>query len=91
MLVSATINTMNSPTEVTLSELEAAINWWRVRHPAQGDAMKLSPQVAALATAYALLIWQGKHSLALSRLNERASQAFLTFQEAIKNPPPQPR
>lgn len=87
MLVSATINTMNALTEVTLSELEAAINWWRARHPAQGDAMKLAPQVSALATAYALLIWQRKQSLALSELNELASQAFLTFQEAIKNSP----
>jgi hypothetical protein len=42
--------------ELTLAELEDAINYWRARSPAQGDALVLAPQVKALAEIYALMI-----------------------------------
>jgi hypothetical protein len=75
-------------TEVTLSELEAAINWWRIRHPSEGDAMKLAPQVSALATVYALLIWQGEQSLAFTQLSDSAKQALSAFRAALTSPVP---
>lgn len=73
-------------TEVSFSELEAAINWWRIRNPSEGDAMKLAPQVSALATVYALLIWQGEHSLTFTQLSDSAKQALTAFRVAVKPP-----
>jgi hypothetical protein len=43
--------------ELTLQELEDAINYWRAQLPATGDALVLSGQVSKLAELYGLMIY----------------------------------
>jgi hypothetical protein len=42
---------------LTLSELEQAINYWRRMRPSQGEERALSTEVNALADVYALMIF----------------------------------
>lgn len=44
--------------EITLHELEQAINYWRSLRPSQGEERTLSPEVDALATVYATMIFK---------------------------------
>lgn len=58
--------------DVTLTELEDAINYWRRMKPATGDERALSPEVNALADAYALMIFERSKVLPLSSLSDAA-------------------
>lgn len=50
--------------ELTLNELEQAINYWRVAKPSTGEEHALSPEVNALASVYAAMIFnRGKCTL----------------------------
>lgn len=51
--------------EITLAELEQAINHWRILHPSQGEERALSAEVNALANVYALMIFQRQRSVRL--------------------------
>lgn len=42
--------------DLSLTELEQAINYWRKLRPATGEEHALSPEVNKLATVYALMI-----------------------------------
>tara|TARA_R110001599_G_scaffold64023_4_gene179537 strand:+ start:221657 stop:221872 length:216 start_codon:yes stop_codon:yes gene_type:complete len=42
---------------ITLPELEEAINYWRAARPSTGEERALSPEVNALANLYALMIF----------------------------------
>ncbi|SHH26684.1 DUF3717 domain-containing protein [Massilia sp. CF038] len=46
--------------DLRVQELEAAINFWRDLRPARGNEFALSPEVNALATVYALMIFRGQ-------------------------------
>lgn len=67
---------------VSLQELETAINWWRTRRPAQGEAMSLAPEVAALSKPYALLIWHHAASLPAEQLSEPARAALAIWRSS---------
>jgi hypothetical protein len=56
--------------DVTITELEEAINYWRRMRPATGEERALSPEVNALADAYALMIFERSRVLPLSTLSE---------------------
>jgi hypothetical protein len=43
--------------QITLAELEQAINYWRSRRPSSGEERVLSPEVDTLATVYAMMIF----------------------------------
>ncbi|MGB7481265.1 MAG: DUF3717 domain-containing protein [Burkholderiaceae bacterium] len=60
--------------EITLPELEQAINYWRRQRPATGEECALSPEVDALATVYALMIFEGAASRPLAALPAPAQQ-----------------
>ncbi|MCS6763360.1 MAG: DUF3717 domain-containing protein [Candidatus Protistobacter heckmanni] len=66
-------------TTLSLTELEAAINYWRGRTPSAGEEMGLCKEAAALAQPYALMIVQGRQQLLLDDLPESARAAFLAF------------
>ncbi|MCS6766292.1 MAG: DUF3717 domain-containing protein [Candidatus Protistobacter heckmanni] len=66
-------------TTLSLTELEAAINYWRGRTPSAGEEMRLCKEAAALAQPYALMIVQGRQQLLLDDLPESARAAFLAF------------
>lgn len=65
---------MNS--DITLTELESAINFWRRSQPSVGEEMRLCPQASALANHYALMIISHQHSLDRQALDPRALEAF---------------
>lgn len=55
--------------EITLSELEEVINYWRMLRPSIGEERCLSPEVNALATNYALMIFYGLKSMSLDQMD----------------------
>lgn len=65
---------MNS--DITLTELEAAINFWRARSPSVGDELRLCPEAGALATPYAMMILQKQSSLSPNDLDPMAQSAI---------------
>ena len=62
--------------EITLTDLESAINFWRQQSPSVGDEMRLCPEASALATPYAFMILKQRHSLAVSDLDPTAQAAI---------------
>ena len=68
------------PIDITLTELEQAINHWRTLRPSIGEERALSPEVDALATVYALMIFNGVKSVSIETLDP----ACLTLREAAR-------
>ncbi len=64
---------------LTLNDLEQAINYWRTQHPSQGEERALSPQVNALATVYALMIYQRHSEVPLAQLSPLAQQLLAVW------------
>lgn len=62
--------------DLTLSELEQAINFWRGRRPSTGEERRLSPEVDKLATVYALMIHERANAWPLERLDAAARELF---------------
>jgi hypothetical protein len=65
--------------ELTLNELEQAINYWRAARPSQGEECALSPEVNTLATVYAVMIFNRAKSVALESLDASARQLLETW------------
>lgn len=64
----------NMPMDITLTELEQVINYWRNLRPSSGEERALSPEVNALATVYALMIFQQVKFLPLDALEQAPRQ-----------------
>ena len=64
---------------ISIQDLEAAINYWRERSPASGEALQLCKEASALAKPYALLIVQSAQRLPLESLGETARMAWDTY------------
>lgn len=60
--------------DISLTELEQAINFWRARRPSSGEEHALSPEVDTLATTYALMIYHRSNSIALDALDAPTRQ-----------------
>ena len=65
--------------ELSMHELEAAINHWRDRRPARGNEFALSAEVNVLATVYALMIFRGAKTVDLGTLDASARQLLLAW------------
>ncbi|MFC0574444.1 DUF3717 domain-containing protein [Paraburkholderia solisilvae] len=65
--------------EITINELEAAINFWRARSPAQGDELVLCKEASALSKPYALLIVQRRHAVSHEAFDELARDAWNSY------------
>jgi Protein of unknown function (DUF3717) len=48
-------------TALHITDLEAAINWWRERQPS--DGLRACAEVRALAEPYGWMVWHGLHEL----------------------------
>jgi uncharacterized protein YmfQ (DUF2313 family) len=59
---------------LTLSELEQAINYWRRMRPSLGEERALSAEVNALADVYALMIFHRAATLTLDELPSSARE-----------------
>jgi hypothetical protein len=70
----AHVVTYNNSMDLTLSELEQAINYWRALRPSTGEERALSPEVNALATVYAMMIFQHTRTVPVESLPVAAQQ-----------------
>ena len=75
------------PMEITLTELEEAINFWRARKPSTGEEHALSPEVAALAIPYAEMIMNRRRTVDVTGLPEPARAAIDEWQRARQAAP----
>jgi predicted Fe-S protein YdhL (DUF1289 family) len=71
---------------VHIADVEAAINWWRARVPADA-ATALSTEVAALASAYGHMIAQRIDTLDEEALSLEAVHAFETWAHSLPDSP----
>jgi len=65
---------------LTLTDLEQAINYWRQQRPATGEECALSPEVNTLANPYAMMIFEGRHEIALDVLEPQVRQLIQAWQ-----------
>lgn len=65
--------------DISITELEAAINFWRNRSPSQGDEMTLGYEANALSKPYAQMIVQRRNFIDLTELDKAASDAWQAF------------
>ncbi|MFJ2989091.1 DUF3717 domain-containing protein [Collimonas sp. NPDC087041] len=67
--------------DISLPELEQAINYWRLQRPAVGEECALSPEVNALADVYALMIINHSSSVALASMGSVAQQLIAVWRQ----------
>jgi hypothetical protein len=73
---------------LSVQELETAINFWRERRPARGNEVALAPEVNILATIYALMIFQRASALDTDTLSADAQQLLARWREQHSEPQP---
>ncbi len=74
----------NTRMDITLPQLEHAINYWRARRPSTGEECALSAEVNALATVYATMIFKRAHAVPLDALDSDVRKLL----EAVRQPMP---
>lgn len=67
--------------DVTLPELEQAINYWRALRPSTGEERALSPEVNALATVYAMMIFHQARTVPFDTLPSAARQLLESWRK----------
>jgi predicted Fe-S protein YdhL (DUF1289 family) len=75
-----------SSERVHVTDLEAAINWWRERSPSI-DGVSAAPEVCALAEVYALLAWRRATDIDVDALSDQALGAWLSWYETTPDSP----
>ncbi len=75
-----------SPRQIHVTDLEAAINWWRERSPSP-DGISAAPEVCALAEAYALLALSRATEIDAGTLKPRALDAWLAWYATTPDSP----
>ncbi|PLZ02056.1 hypothetical protein CY652_13345 [Burkholderia sp. WAC0059] len=65
--------------DITITELEAAINFWRNRSPSRGDELALCKEASVLSTPYALMIVQRRAALSPEALEPPARAAWESY------------
>ena len=74
--------------DLTVQELEAAINFWREQRPARGNEYALAPEVSLLARIYALMIFRRATTLHTDALSADAQQLLRRWRAQTTNPSP---
>lgn len=67
--------------DISLPELEQAINYWRALRPSCGEERALSSEVNALATVYALMIFNQAKTLPLDSLEAAPRQLIEAWRQ----------
>ncbi|QRX84000.1 DUF3717 domain-containing protein [Glaciimonas sp. PAMC28666] len=68
---------------ISLPEIEEAINYWRLQRPAIGEECALSPEVNALATVYALMIFNQTHQVSLNSIDGMSQQLIAAWRSQV--------
>lgn len=71
---SGCIGEYNDSMDITLNELEHAINHWRLLKPSTGEERALSPEVNTLANVYAMMIFTHQKALPMASLDPSCRQ-----------------
>jgi hypothetical protein len=72
--------------DLSVQELEAAINYWRGERPARGSELALSNEVSVLATVYALMIYHRQQTTLIDQLSQSARQLLQTWRQQAHHP-----
>ncbi len=70
--------------DLTLNELEQAINYWRRIRPSRGEECALSPEVNSLASVYALMIFERSRAFTLESLDSDARALIEAWRKAAE-------
>lgn len=71
---------------IHITDIESAINHWRAHLPSP-DGIELPAPTRALATVYALMVYQGRQEVAPEQLSEAAWQAWLAWYNTTPDTP----
>ena len=71
---------------IHISDIEAAINFWRARCPSP-DGVAIAPEVAALAETYALLVFRRASEIDEDALAPAAAAAWQAWYETTPDTP----
>ncbi len=71
---------------IHITDIEAAINWWREQFPV-GDDLGLAPEVAALAEVYALMVYFHESLCDEDSMPELARRAWLDWYDTTPDTP----
>ncbi|PXW96525.1 hypothetical protein C7444_10643 [Sphaerotilus hippei] len=71
---------------IHITDIEAAINWWRHRSPT-ADGLALCPPLAALAEVYALLVYRHETRCDEAQLSEAAREAWMAWYDSTPDAP----
>ena len=71
----------NTRMEITLTDLENAINYWRTLRPSHGEEHALSPEVNTLASVYALMIFNRVKAISMDALDQAARQLLESWRK----------
>ena len=67
--------------DITLPELEQAINYWRSLRPSMGEERALSPEVNTFATIYAMMIFNQTKVVSLDMIGQAAQQLLESWRK----------
>lgn len=71
---------------IHITDIEAAINWWRARSPSI-DGISACAEVRALAEVYGTMVWQHELQLDEDLLEGRAREAWLAWYRSTPDTP----
>ena len=71
---------------IHITDIELAINWWRERSPSV-DGVSACAEVRALATVYALLVYEHLPEAALEAMPGPAREAWLAWYDSTPDAP----
>lgn len=73
----------NQNQEISIVEIERAINYWRALFPSSRDTMTLCPQASSLAELYARMILFQMNQISWSEFSAQSRKAFQDAQAAL--------
>ena len=71
---------------IHITDIEAAINWWRERQPSS-DGLRACPEVQALAEVYGLLVYHHELECDEASMPADAKSAWLRWYESTPDAP----
>lgn len=76
----------NAPVGIHISDMEAAINFWRARSPSP-DGVTLAAPLRALGEVYALLVYYKQDRVSEKSMPRKAYEAWLTWYDSTPDTP----
>ena len=77
---------MTTAVGIHITDIEAAINWWRSRHPS-ADGISACAEVRALAEVYALMVYYRESEADEATLPSKAREAWLAWYDSTPDAP----